>query len=137
MMKVTVCRKEHFNAAHRLHNPNWDEAKNKRVFGSCNNENYHGHNYDLIVKLTGEPDPESGYVMDMKELKQIIREHIVQRFDHKNLYLDVDEFRDLNPTTENFAVIIWRILRGQIDAKYELNVVLYETERNYVEYGGR
>jgi 6-pyruvoyltetrahydropterin/6-carboxytetrahydropterin synthase len=135
-MKITVCRKEHFNATHRLHNPNWDDEKNMRVFGTCNNENYHGHNYKLIVKVTGEPDPESGYVVDMKVLKEIIREHVVRRFDHKNLYLDVDEFRELNPTTENFAVIIWRILRGQIDKKYELKVVLYETERNYVEYGG-
>ncbi len=135
-MKVTACRKTHFNATHRLHNPNWDDDKNERVFGSCNNPNYHGHNYDLIVKVTGEVDPETGYVMDMGKLKQIVKEHVENRYDHKNLYLDVEDYRDLNPSAENIAIRIWDILREQIDRKFELSIVLYETERNFVEYSG-
>lgn len=136
-MKVTACRKTHFNATHRLHNPNWDDAKNEWVFGSCNNPNYHGHNYNLIVKVTGEVDPETGYVMDMGELKKIVKEHVEDRYDHKNLYLDVEDFRDQNPSAENIAIRIWDILREQIDSKFELSIVLFETERNFVEYDGK
>lgn len=133
-MKVTVCRKEHFNAAHRLFNPKWNFEKNQRVFDKCNNPNYHGHNYELIVKLTGEPDPETGYVFDMKELSHIIKDHVISRMDHKNLNMDVSEFRELNPTAENIAIVIWNILRAKIDEKLDLKITLYETERNYVEY---
>ena len=133
-MRVSVFRKEHFNAAHRLHNENWSDEKNARVFGKCNNPNYHGHNYELIVKLTGEIDADTGYVYDMKMLSDIIKEHVSDRFDHKNLNLDTEEFNTLNPTAENIAVVIYDILRNKIDAQYELKITLYETERNYVEY---
>ncbi len=135
-MKVTVCRKEHFNAAHRLHNPDWDNAQNNDVFGKCSYPNYHGHNYDLVVKVTGDIDRETGYVMDTKVLKEITREHIVERFDHRNLNVDVAEFRNLNPTAENIAVVIWNILRKHINSSLDLKIVLYETERNFVEYAG-
>lgn len=135
-MKVTACRKTHFNATHRLHNPNWDDDKNEKVFGSCNNPNYHGHNYDLVVKVKGEVDPETGYVIDMKVLKHIVKEHIENRYDHKNLYLDVDDFSDQNPSAENIAIRIWNILREKIDPKFELSIVLFETDRNFVEYNG-
>jgi 6-pyruvoyltetrahydropterin/6-carboxytetrahydropterin synthase len=135
-MKITVCRKEHFNAAHRLLNPDWSDERNEEIFGKCNLPNYHGHNYDLIVKVTGEPDPETGYVIDTKVLKTIIREYILERFDHRNLNLDTEEFRKLNPTAENIAVVIWGILRKKIDDSLKLSVVLYETERNFVEYDG-
>ncbi|WP_242926870.1 6-pyruvoyl trahydropterin synthase family protein [Pontibacter vulgaris] len=135
-MKVTVCRKEHFNVAHRLHNPSWSDEQNKAVFGSCNNPNFHGHNYDLIVKLTGTVDPETGYVYDMKKLSDLLKIEILNRFDHKNLNLDTVEFTSLNPTAENIAVVIWEILRKKIDKEYELAVTLYETERNFVEYNG-
>ena len=135
-MKVTVCRKSHFNAAHRLFNPLWNDEKNAHVFGVCSNPNYHGHNYDLVVKLTGEVDPETGYVFDMKKLKDIIEELIIRRYDHKNLNLDVDDFMHTNPTAENIAVSIWRILRENIDAAFGIQVILYETERNFVEYSG-
>lgn len=134
LMRVSVFRKEHFNAAHRLHNSAWSDEKNAEVFGKCNNPNYHGHNYDLSVKLTGEVDKETGYVYDMKVLSDIIKEDVCDRFDHKNLNLDTEEFKDLNPTAENIAVVIYDILRKKIDAQYELKVTLYETERNYVEY---
>ncbi|MCO6358466.1 6-pyruvoyltetrahydropterin/6-carboxytetrahydropterin synthase [Roseivirga pacifica] len=133
-MKVAVFRKEHFNAAHRLHNADWSDEMNQKVFGKCNNPNYHGHNYELVVKLTGETNPETGYVYDMKVLSDIIKEHVTKRFDHKNLNLDVEEFKTLNPTAENIAVVIYNILREQIEADYDLKVTLYETERNYVEY---
>lgn len=133
-MKVAVSRKEHFNAAHRLHNPQWSDEKNQRVFGKCNNPNYHGHNYEIIVTLIGEPNPETGYVFDMKELSDIIRDKVTGRFDHKNLNLDTEYFKELNPTAENIAIVIWRILRQQIDNKYELKVRLFETERNIVDY---
>ncbi len=135
-MKITVCRKAHFNAAHRLYNPKWQNSKNEKMFGLCNNPNYHGHNYDLIVKVTGEVDPETGYVIDMNILKEIIRENITSKYDHKNLNLDVDEFKSLNPTAENIAVAIWNDLRKKIDSKLGLSIVLYETERNFVEYSG-
>ena len=133
-MRVTVCRKEHFNAAHRLHNPEWSEEKNKAVFGLCNNANYHGHNYDLIVKVSGEPNAETGYVIDMKELSVLIKENVLDRFDHKNLNLDTEEFSNVNPTAENIAVVIWQILREKIDEQLEVKVILYETERNFVEF---
>jgi len=133
-MKVAVFRKEHFNAAHRLHNPLWTEEKNDAVFGLCNNPNYHGHNYDLIVKVTGEIDPETGYVIDLKVLSDIIKEEVMDRFDHKNLNLDTAEFASLNPTAENIAVVIHGLLRARLDKQLELSVRLYETERNFVEY---
>ena len=133
-MRIKVSRKEHFNAAHRLHNPDWSSEKNEQVFGKCNNPNYHGHNYELIVSLTGEPDPATGYLFDLKILSDLIREHVLDRFDHRNLNLDTEYFRKLNPTAENIAVVIWRILRQQIDDKLELKITLYETERNFVEY---
>ncbi|REG91580.1 6-pyruvoyl trahydropterin synthase family protein [Algoriphagus antarcticus] len=135
-MKVTVFRKEHFNAAHRLHNSDWSDEQNQAVFGKCNNPNYHGHNYDLIVKLRGEIDSRTGYVYDMKMLSDLIKEHILKKLDHKNLNLDTDEFKELNPTAENIAVVIWNILREKIDRKFELTIRLYETERNFVEYDG-
>ncbi len=133
-MKVSVFRKEHFNAAHRLHNPKWSEEQNARVFGKCNNPNYHGHNYELIVRVTGEPDPDTGYVMDMKVLSEIMKTAILDRFDHRNLNLDTTEFKEVNPTAENIAMTIWKILREKIDISLDLKVTLYETERNYVEF---
>ncbi len=135
-MKVTVSRKAHFNAAHRLHNPQWDAATNQQVFGKCNNANFHGHNYQLIVHVTGPIDPQTGYVMDMKVLADLIDEEVCERFDHKNLNLDTEEFRELNPTAENICVVIWQLLRAKINNPFELKVTLYETERNYVEYAG-
>ena len=135
-MKVAIFRKEHFNAAHRLFNPTWSDEKNETIFGKCNNPNYHGHNYELIVQLKGEVDPQTGYVFDMKVLSDLIKVHVLNKFDHKNLNLDTVEFKNLNPSAENIAVVIWTILREKIDRKYELIVRLYETERNYVEYDG-
>ncbi len=132
--KVAVFRRESFNAAHRLYNPAWDEAANDRVFGKCALPHYHGHNYDLVVKVVGEPDPETGYVMDMKILSELVQQEIIERFDHRNLNLDTAEFRELNPTAENIALVIYRILRPRIDKKMELQVRLYETARNFVEY---
>ena len=133
-MRISVFRKEHFNAAHRLHNPSWSDDKNQLVFGKCNNPNYHGHNYEMIVQITGEIDPETGYVMDMKVLSDIIKQNIIAKFDHKNLNLDTEEFKDLNPTAENIVLVIWKILRPQIDSKHDLKIKLYETERNFVEF---
>lgn len=133
-MKVAVFRKEHFNSAHRLHNPDWSDEMNQKVFGKCNNPNYHGHNYDLIVKLTGEVDPNTGYLFDMKILSDLIKENILNRFDHKNLNLDTEEFKELNPSAENIAMVIYNILREKIESKYDIKITLYETERNYVEY---
>jgi 6-pyruvoyltetrahydropterin/6-carboxytetrahydropterin synthase len=135
-MKVAVYRKEHFNAAHRLHNPDWSDEKNMEIFGKCNNYNYHGHNYELIVKLIGEIDPDTGYVYDMKLLSDLIKTYVTDKFDHKNLNLDTHEFKNLNPTAENIAVVIWHILREKIELKYDLTIRLYETERNFVEYDG-
>jgi 6-pyruvoyltetrahydropterin/6-carboxytetrahydropterin synthase len=132
--KVAVYRKEHFNAAHRLHNPMWDEATNDQIFGKCNNPSFHGHNYELIVRLTGVPDAETGYVYDMKLLSDLIRENVLERFDHKNLNLDTPEFKDLNPTAENIVVVVYNILRTKIEPQFELSIRLYETERNFVEY---
>ena len=131
---VSVFRKAHFNAAHRLFNPSWDNDKNNNVFGKCNNPNFHGHNYELIVKLVGEPDPETGYVMDMKQLSNIIKENVLVRFDHKNLNLDTEYFKNVNPTAENICMAIYNILRSKIDKRLDMQVRLYETERNFVEY---
>lgn len=133
-MKTAVFRKANFNSAHRLHNPHFDDKTNEAVFGLCNNPNYHGHNYDLIVKIVGDVDPETGYVFDLKILNDLILDEIVERFDHKNLNLDTVEFKDLNPTVENIARIIYEILRPKIDIKYDLQITLYETPRNYVIY---
>lgn len=132
--KVAVYRTEHFNAAHRLHNSAFDEATNKRIFGKCNNPHFHGHNYELVVKVTGEPDTDTGYVIDLKQLSDLIKKEILGRFDHKNLNLDVADFRHLNPTAENIAITIYNILRPLINSQLELQVRLYETERNFVEY---
>ncbi|MBU3714565.1 MAG: 6-carboxytetrahydropterin synthase [Ferruginibacter sp.] len=132
--KVSVYRKEHFNAAHRLHNPDWDEATNREVFGKCNNPHYHGHNYELIVKVTGVPDSKTGYVMDMKLLSDIIQKEIIDRFDHKNFNEDCTEFARLNPTAENIAIVIYNLLKDKINPSLDLQVRLYETERNFVEY---
>ena len=132
--KVAVFRREHFNAAHRLNNPAWTVEENKRVFGLCNNDNYHGHNYDLEVKIVGVPNPNTGYVLDMKLLSEIIKEEILDRFDHKNLNLDTKEFATLNPSAENIAIVIYGLLREKLDASLDLKIRLYETERNFVEY---
>lgn len=133
-MKVAVYRKAHFNAAHRLHNPEWDDSTNQKVFGKCNNPNYHGHNYNLTVRVVGEIDPRTGYVIDIKILKDLINKYIIDRFDHKNLNLDTEEFKNLNPTAENIAVVIYDLLRKELDPKFELTIRLYETERNFVEF---
>lgn len=133
-MKVSVFRKEHFNAAHRLYNPDWSQEKNDLVFGKCNNPNFHGHNYELVIKLTGEPDKATGYVYDLKKLSDLIKKHVLSRLDHKNLNEDVTEFKNLNPTAENIAIVIYNILREHIEAHFDLKITLYETERNYVEY---
>jgi 6-pyruvoyltetrahydropterin/6-carboxytetrahydropterin synthase len=132
--KVAVFRKEHFNAAHRLYNAAWDEEKNNEVFGKCALPHYHGHNYEMEVKVVGEPDPKTGYVIDLKQLSDIIRREIHTRFDHKNLNLDTAEFRERNPTAENIVIVIYNLLRPHIDADKELQVRLYETPRNFVEY---
>ncbi|HUS01709.1 MAG TPA: 6-carboxytetrahydropterin synthase [Chitinophagaceae bacterium] len=134
MNKVAVFRKEHFNAAHRLHNSAWNEEKNDEVFGKCNNPNYHGHNYNLIVKVVGEVDPQTGYLIDLKMLSDLIKQNVLERFDHKNLNLDTKEFKELNPSAENIAIVIYNILREKIDKKLDLQIRLYETERNFVEY---
>ena len=135
-MRVTVSRKAHFNAAHRLYRKDWTAEQNDAVFGLCNNPNFHGHNYELIVSVTGEINPETGYVIDMKDLKDIIYNEVEIPFDHKNLNLDVEEFRDLNPTAENIVVVIWNKIRTKIDSNFDLEVVLYETPRNFVSYNG-
>ena len=132
--KVSVFREEHFNAAHRLHNPAWDDAKNNAIFGKCNNPNFHGHNYEVIVQLTGVPDPATGYVMDMKLLSDLINEKVLERFDHKNLNEDCVEFRNINPTAENIVITIYNLLRPEINADLEMRIRLFETERNFVEY---
>lgn len=135
-MRVSVIRKAHFTAGHRLHNPNWSDEQNRAVFGLCNNPSYHGHNYELEVKVIGEIDPETGMVIDLGQLAALIKEQIENRFDHMNLNLDTEEFRNLNPTAENICVVIWQILRGHLDARYDLHIRLYETPRNFVEYPG-
>ncbi len=132
--RVAVFRKITFNAAHRLYNKNWDLEKNKQVFGLCANEHYHGHNYRLDVKVVGEIDPETGYVINLDDLKKITNEAVHDRFDHRNFNLDCPEFANLNPTGENIAVVIYDLLREKLDAKYDLQIRLWETERNYFEY---
>jgi len=136
-MNVTVYRREHFNAAHRLNNPLWNEETNRQIFGKCNNPNYHGHNYLLEVAVAGPIDQETGYVIDMKILSDIIKEEVTERYDHKNLNLDIPEFKTLNPTAENIAVIIWERIRTRLNEKLSLSIKLYETERNFVEYNGQ
>ena len=133
-MRISAYRRAHFNAAHRLHNPNWSDEKNAEVFGLCNLPNYHGHNYELEVKVTGEVDPDTGFLINLNDLKKLIKEQIEDRFDHKNLNIDTEEFKNLNPTAENICYVIWNILRGHLDEKYELTIRLYETPRNFVEY---
>ena len=133
-MRISAFRRAHFNAAHRLYNPNWSDEKNRKVFGLCNNPNYHGHNYELEVKVSGDVDPETGYLIDLKILKDMIREEVEERFDHKNLNLDTEEFKNLNPTAENICYVIWQRLRQRLETRYDLTVRLYETPRNYVEY---
>lgn len=133
-MKIAAYRRAHFNAAHRLHNPKWDAETNAEVFGPCNNPYYHGHNYELEVKVVGEVDPDTGYVIDLSILKQYIKEEVENYLDHKNLNEQVPEFKNLNPTAENICVLIWQRLRQRLDDKYELAVKLWETPRNYVEY---
>lgn len=132
--RVAVFRREHFNAAHRLNNREWSVEKNQEVFGRCNNPNFHGHNYELIVKVVGEPNPETGYVLDMKVLSDLIKINVLDKFDHKNLNLDTIEFQSLNPSAENIAIVIYQILRPLIEPKLDLQIRLYETERNFVEY---
>jgi 6-pyruvoyltetrahydropterin/6-carboxytetrahydropterin synthase len=134
MSKVAVYRKEHFNAAHRLHNPALSAKENEGIFGKCNSPNYHGHNYELTVKVTGEIDPVTGFVIDTKTLSKLILAEVVERFDHRNLNLDTKEFKDLNPTAENIAIVIYNLLRPKIDSKHDLKITLYETERNFVEF---
>jgi 6-pyruvoyltetrahydropterin/6-carboxytetrahydropterin synthase len=133
-VRITVFRRTHFNAAHRLHNPAWSDERNREVFGLCNNPNYHGHNYELEVSVTGEVDPDTGYLIDLKILKEVIREQVEHRFDHKNLNLDTEEFKHLNPTAENICFVIWHILSEHLDSRYDIGVRLYETPRNFVEY---
>jgi 6-pyruvoyltetrahydropterin/6-carboxytetrahydropterin synthase len=136
-MRVTVSRKAHFNAAHRLYRKDWSDEKNNAVFGKCNNPNFHGHNYELIVNVTGDIDPETGFVMDMKVLKDIIKDEIEDAFDHKNLNLEVEEFKDLNPTAENISVIIYQKIKPKLQSNLDLEIVLYETPRNFVSYSGK
>ncbi len=134
MKKIAIVRCEHFNAAHRLHNTNWSEEKNKAIFGKCNNPNYHGHNYDLEVKVIGFCSEETGYVIDTKILSDLIKVKVLDRFDHKNLNLDTEEFKELNPTAENIAIVIYDLLRPEIATDLDIKIKLYETSRNYVEY---
>ena len=133
-MRVSIFRRAHFNAAHRLHNDHWSDEKNKAVFGKCNNPNYHGHNYEVEVRLTGEVDAETGYLFDLGELKQIIKVHVEDRYDHKNLNLECEEYKDVNPSAELICYNIYEILRKEIDEKFDLGVRLWETPRNYVQY---
>ena len=135
-MKVTVSRKAHFNAAHRLYRKDWSHEKNDEVFGLCNNPNFHGHNYEIIVSVTGEIDQETGYVIDMKVLKDIIKSEVENAFDHKNLNIEVPEFKELNPTAENIVVVIYNKLRPKLNNNLDLEVILYETPRNFVKYSG-
>lgn len=135
-MKVTINRKAHFNAAHRLFNPEWDDAKNLKVFGKCSNPLYHGHNYELIVSITGEINPLTGFVMNLDDLKKIIEVEVENYLDHKNLNKEVEEFKTLNPTVENISVVIWNRIRAKLETHLKLKVTLYETPRNYAEYSG-
>ncbi|WP_370000323.1 6-pyruvoyl tetrahydropterin synthase family protein [Winogradskyella sp.] len=135
-MKVTVHRKAHFNAAHRLYRKDWSDEKNDAVFGLCNNPNFHGHNYELVASVTGDIDPETGFVIDVKDLKSIIKSEVEDAFDHKNLNLEVPEFQDLNPTAENIAIVIYNKIKAKLDVKFHLEITLYETPRNFVTYSG-
>ena len=135
-MRITASRKAHFNAAHRLYRPDWDDAKNASIFGKCSNPNFHGHNYELVVSVSGEIDAETGFLIDLKILKDIIKEKVEDYMDHKNLNKEVPEFKDLNPTAENMAVVIHRRLRSALDSKFDLEITLYETPRNFVTYNG-
>jgi|TARA_B100000902_G_scaffold383950_1_gene423484 6-pyruvoyltetrahydropterin/6-carboxytetrahydropterin synthase len=135
-MSITVYRKSHFNAAHRLYRPDWDGQKNNDVFGKCNNPNFHGHNYELEVGVTGEVDPVTGYLIDIKKLKTIMKEEVEDYLDHKNLNLDIPEFKDINPTMENIAILIWNKLRDKLEDDFKISVTLYETPRNYAVYNG-
>lgn len=135
-MKVKVSRRAHFNAAHRLYRQDWSFEKNNEIFGKCNNPNFHGHNYELVVSVTGEIDQETGFVIDVKILKDLIKSEVESAFDHKNLNIEVPEFKELNPTAENIAVVIWNKLRPHIDEEKELEVILYETPRNFVTFSG-
>lgn len=133
-MRITVFRKAHFNAAHRLYNPKWTDKKNEEVFGLCSNPHYHGHNYEMEVSVTGEVDPDTGYLIDLKILKDVIKEQIEDRFDHKNLNLETEEFKELIPTAEHICYVIWKIISAHLDERFEVGVRLYETPRNFVEY---
>lgn len=135
-MKISINRKAHFNAAHRLHKEGFTDEQNLEIFGKCSNPLFHGHNYELIVNVTGEIDPETGFVMNLDILKKIIKEEVEDYLDHKNLNLEVEEFKNLNPTAENISVVIWNRIRTKLNPKYELKVTLYETPRNFVEYWG-
>ncbi len=132
--KVAVFRREHFNAAHRLYNSEWTDEKNTDVFGKCSLPHYHGHNYDLEIKVTGEVSKKTGFVMDMKKLSDLVKERVIEKFDHKNLNLDTEEFKNLNPTAENIAIVIYNLLRTSVDENLDLHIRLYETPRNFVEY---
>ncbi|GAA3598053.1 6-carboxytetrahydropterin synthase [Flavivirga amylovorans] len=136
-MKVTVSRKAHFNAAHRLYRKDWTFEKNDAIFGKCNNPNFHGHNYELIVSITGEIDQETGYVIDMKILKELIKAEVEDAFDHKNLNVEVPEFKDLNPTAENIAVVIYNKMKLKLASHLKLEITLFETPRNFVTYSGK
>lgn len=136
-MRVTVSRKAHFNSAHRLYRKDWSFEKNNDIFGKCNNPNFHGHNYDLIVSVTGEIDPETGYVIDVKVLKDIIKSEVEDAFDHKNLNIDVPDFENLNPTAENIAVVIYNRIKPKLKQDLDMEVTLYETPRNFVSYSGQ
>ena len=133
-MRISIYRKAHFNAAHRLYKPEWDDRKNGEVYGLCASPNFHGHNYNIEVRLTGEVDPETGFLFNLKDLKQIIKQYVELKLDHKNLNLDVPELHGIVPSSENLCFLIWNLLRAQIDEKYDLGVKLWETERNYVRY---
>lgn len=133
-MRLSVYRKAHFNAAHRLHNPDWDEKKNREVFGKCNNPNYHGHNYELEVRITGEVNPDTGYLYDLSILSEVIKNEVEDRYDHKNLNLDLPEFAEKNPTAEHICYEIYKIMRSHIPKRYDVGIKLWETPRNYVEY---
>jgi len=132
--KVAVFRKEHFNAAHRLFCADWSDAENKRVFGACSNPNYHGHNYELVVQVNGYPDAQTGFVINTKDLSILVAKEVIARFDHKNLNLDTDAFKNMNPTAENIAIVIYNLLRPKISETLDLKIRLYETERNFVDY---
>lgn len=136
-MKVTISRKAHFNAAHRLFNPTWDDERNYEVFGKCSNPNFHGHNYEMIVSIKGEINPETGFVMNLDILKGIILSEVEEYLDHKNLNVEVEEFKELNPTVENIAVVIWNRIRAKLKPELDLKITLFETPRNYVEYDGK